>query len=318
MVALDGVIDDGARLHGGDVATYTTPTLDATILWDNEDAYDTPGAPPNGSDYVRLRDAGGGFVNSAKQVKSISFSGSEQLESLPIEWTVDATMGNPAPSLYSGQGDNLDRAIVREVDVPAGAAELAFDTQWSTESGFDYAYVQVSTDGGATYSSIECANTNTQGPFGPAYEGESGGFISETCDLSAYAGTTIVISFRYVTDASVQFDGFWVDNVAVGGTALSDGTTLEGWQSLTEYNPIEVDGWTVQLIRYDQRNAYIATLPLKGGFEATVGTGWLRKHLGAGGGVLAAIVTYWDSTGLVTQYAPYALTAGGVTQPGGS
>ncbi len=128
-------LDDGAKLHGGDVADYTTPTLDSTILWDNDDAYDTPGAPPNGSDYVQLRRANGKVVTSSGQVKSVSFDGTEQLTPLPIEWTVDATSGNPAPSLYSGKGDNLDRTIVREVDVPAANPVLAFDTQWSTEDG---------------------------------------------------------------------------------------------------------------------------------------------------------------------------------------
>jgi hypothetical protein len=74
MVALDGVIDDGATLTGGDPADYTTPTLDATINWDNPEAYDTPGAPPNGSDYVRLRDSDGAFL-SASQIESIEFDG---------------------------------------------------------------------------------------------------------------------------------------------------------------------------------------------------------------------------------------------------
>lgn len=320
MMALDGIIDDGADLHGGDVVDYTTPTLDSTILWDNDDAYDTPGAPPNGSDYVQLRRANGKVVTSSGQVKSVSFDGSEQLAPLPIEWTVDATMGNPAPSLHSGKGDNLDRTIVREVDVPAANPVLAFDTQWSTETGFDYAYVQVSTDGGTTYDSIECANTNTEGPLGPAYEGESDGFIAETCDLRAYAGQKIVIAFRYVTDASVQFDGFWVDNVALNSTELSDGSTLEGWQSLTQYNPIEVDGWTVQLLRYTKKHkdAYITRLPLNAGFEGHANKAWIRHNLGRGSGVIAAIVTYWDSTGTVQQYAPYVLEVNGDTQPGGS
>ena len=320
MMALDGIIDDGAKLHGGDVADYTTPTLDSTILWDNDDAYDTPGAPPNGSDYVQLRRANGKVVTSSGQVKSVSFDGTEQLTPLPIEWSVDASAGNPAPSLYSGKGDNLDRTIVREVDVPGANPVLAFDTQWSTETGFDYAYVQVSKDGGTTYDSIECAHTNTEGPLGPAYEGESGGFIAETCDLGAYAGQTIVIAFRYVTDASVQFDGFWVDNVALDSTKLSDGSTLEGWQSLTQYNPIEVDGWTLQLLRYtkNHKDAYISSLPLGAGFEGQVNKKWIRDHLGTGSGVIAAIVTYWDSTGAVQQYAPYELEVNGETQPGGA
>jgi hypothetical protein len=76
MVALDGVLDDGAALSGGDPADYTTPTLDATINWDNPEAYDTPGAPPNGSDYVRLRDASGAFL-SATEIETIEFDGSD-------------------------------------------------------------------------------------------------------------------------------------------------------------------------------------------------------------------------------------------------
>ncbi len=129
-----------------------------------------------------------------------------------------------------------------------------------------------------------------------------------------------MIAFRYVTDGSVQFDGFWVDNVALGGTVLSDGSTLEGWQSLTQYNPIEVDGWTVQLLRYtkNHKNAYISSLPLGAGFEGQVNEDWIRDHLGTGSGVIAAIVTYWDSTGAVQQYAPYELKVNGETQPGGA
>ena len=47
------------NLQGGRKSQYQTPTLDATIDWDNAHALPTPGAPPNGSDYVRLRDAAG-------------------------------------------------------------------------------------------------------------------------------------------------------------------------------------------------------------------------------------------------------------------
>ncbi len=40
-------------------------------------------------------------------------------------------------------------------------------TSYDTEEGYDYAYVQVSADGGRTYESIPCTDT-VSGPLGPA------------------------------------------------------------------------------------------------------------------------------------------------------
>ena len=59
MVALDKEIDDGARLLGfARESRYQTKNLNSSIYWENPESYSTPGAPPNGSDYVQLRDAG--------------------------------------------------------------------------------------------------------------------------------------------------------------------------------------------------------------------------------------------------------------------
>ena len=196
LVALDGVLDDGARLRGA--ARGALPRADARrdVNWDTPETHASPGAPPNGSDYVRLRDGGGAYL-AAGDIESIAFDGAEELPTLPIEWEVDANPPGPStdPALFSGTGDNLDRAIVREVDVPTGSPEMTFDGQWSLEEGYDYAYVQVSTDGGEHYEAIECSG-QVDGPLGPAFNGESDGFSAVTCDLSAFAGQTIVVGFR--------------------------------------------------------------------------------------------------------------------------
>ncbi len=55
-IALDGVLDRGAELLGRGARLLRTPTLDASVNWATPEAYASPGAPPNGSDYVRLRD----------------------------------------------------------------------------------------------------------------------------------------------------------------------------------------------------------------------------------------------------------------------
>jgi bacillopeptidase F (M6 metalloprotease family) len=279
---------------------------------------------------VRLRDAEGNYL-SARQINSIRFDGESLHTPDPVEWTVDPNppdrAGNAA--LYSGQGDNFDRAIVREVAVPAGSPTLTFDTKWETEFGFDIGVVQISTDGGETWTSL--GNEDTTNELDPSVDPRisanlpgfngSGGWKTTTFDLSAYAGQTVLLSFRYLTDSSVQQPGWWIDNVTVGGTLLSDGSGLEGWQSLTQVNPIEVNGFTVKLIGYtsNHKQAALGTLRLNNQFEGRFSTrATLRTLRRYGATTVAVIVMYDEPTEQVTKYAPYALTVNGVLQPGGS
>jgi Immune inhibitor A-like, MAM domain len=264
-------------------------------------------------------------------VRKIVFKGVSELPSLPLEWVVDsdppAQPGDPA--FYAGTGDNLDRGVVHEVDVPAGSPELTFDTDWSLEEGYDYAYAQISTDGGVTYESLSCSD-QVDGPLGPAWNGESGGFVAESCDLAPWAGQTVVLAFRMVTDQSVHYDGFWVDDVAIDGTVLSDGSSLSGWDSPTGYRPTPIDGYTVRLIAYRHATGPVKAMRHHHGHGATI---WMRtlhlnphfkgvlkvKHAVFGHkGVIAAIVTYHDPTEQVMQYAPYELFVNGHLQPGGA
>ncbi len=160
-----------------------------------------------------------------------------------VEWAVDANppygAGNPA--LHSGAAPNLDRGIVREVTVPAGSPTLSFDTYYQIEQGYDFGFVQVSTDGGRTFRSLANEHTTTQTASDsiqlvkdnvPGFSGDSGGWRTETFDLSQYAGQTVLLAFRYVTDPGVDLPGWWVDNVKVGTQLISDGSTLEGWSPL--------------------------------------------------------------------------------------
>ena len=58
--------------------------------------------------------------------------------------------GNPV--LFSGNANNTDAAAVTPVTVPAADPTLRFLAKYGAEVGFDYGYVQVSTDGGETYT----------------------------------------------------------------------------------------------------------------------------------------------------------------------
>ena len=334
MVAVDGLLDQGRQLRGGSKTLYTAPTLDATINWEIPDAFSEPGAPPNGSDYLRLKDAAGNPLK-LNDIRSLSFNGASTLPPHPVEWTVAANPPGQTgdPALYSGTGDLFDRAIVRSVTVPAADPNLRFNAQWNLEDGWDFTFVQVSTNGGATYQSVRCTSSrptlaedpatypavaNIRVHF-PGYTGDSAGWKAETCNLSAFAGQTVLVSFRNMTDPNTQGTGipippgFWLDDVSLGGALLSDGSTLDGWMSATQARPIPVEGFTVQLLAYKQQGTSpvrIAKVNLNSNFDATLSARQLAGLLGEGNSadVVAAIVMYDESTESINDYAPYSLT----------
>ena len=339
MTALDGLIDDGARLKGRPrEKNVTAPGLHATINWDTPEAYSSPGAPSNGSDYIRLRDGNGAYLQGG-EIESLSFKGATTLPPKPLQWSVapdpPGHAGNPA--LYSGTGDNRDETIVRRVSVPRRAgATLTFAARWNLEEAYDFGFVQVSTDGGASYQSVGCTDTTDTNVAPdaiapvvdnlPGITGDSAGWQGETCSLSAYAGQTVLLAFRAINDPANQgtdpsiAPGFWVDDVKVGGAVVSDGSTLAGWQSLTEARPTAVANFVVTIVsmRNDRRDSLtVKRLKLDSSF-AIRGKSAVQRYVDKKSDFVAAIVTYDDPTETVDQYAPYMLTVNGVLQPGGA
>jgi hypothetical protein len=325
LMALDN--QAGSSLTGGSTADYTSSGLWSTINWANSEAYSDPGAPANGSDYVPLGPVSG--------LSSIDFQGSSTLPPTPVQWTsvTDAPDRSGDAALYSGAANNRDEAIVRDVTF-GGSPSLAFDARWNEETGWDFGFVQVSTDGGATYTSLTCTDTTSDHDPGalptavqnvPGFTGDSGGWKAETCDVSAYANQAVVLSFRAFNDPGTLGatdavpPGFWVDNVAVDGSVISDGSDLGSWQSATERHPIEVSGFTVQLVAYDGAgNAWIHQLPLDGSFHGSLNTAAIQAALGTSATTVGALVMYDEPTESILAQAPYTLTVNGSVMPGGS
>ncbi|MDP9491297.1 MAG: immune inhibitor A [Actinomycetota bacterium] len=313
------------------------------VNWDNAHAYASPGARPNGADYVRLRDASGRYLR-ARDLHSLAFDGATSIPGRPVEWSVDPSPPNGGPpALYSGAGNHLDRTIVRSLSVPAGGGSLAFQAQWNVEEdpsgGWDFTFVQVSTDGGATYKSVPCTSSRSDAsPYArpvmhenlPGYTAYSAGWRSESCDLSAFAGKPVHVAFRHLTDGSVAGDpddpaatippGFWLRNLSLGGAPVADGASLAGWLSPSQVRPTAVNGFTVQLIAYSERGhgrPIRLRIPLNSRHDSFV-PGWaLRRLLDHRADVVGALVMYDEPTELVTGSAPYALRINGVLQPGG-
>ena len=315
---LDKLVGDARRsvVLGVSKRRVTTPSLRSSVNLDNPDAYDDPGAAPNGADYVRLRGANGKPLRG-RDLRSLTFQGAKTLPTQPLAWTVVSDdpdrPGNPV--LFSGNANNTDASAVFRATVPTADPTLRFLAKYGAEADFDYGYVQVSTDGGETYTSIE-GDATVDGPQGPGLNGTTDGFEPRTYDLSAYAGQDVLIAIRYVSDGGVNEGGLKVDDITVGGTTISDGSSLDPFDSPTEVNPVEVDNWNVRIVGIrNGRVPVVLQVEVDGesSFRAS------RRELAAGRPFdqVVAIVAYDEPTEQVQQYAPYTLTVNGTVQPGG-
>ncbi len=303
----------GGTVTGRPVGAVTSAGLDATVNLLNPRSYVAPGAAPNGADYVGLRGTGASFLKG-NQLRDVRFQGASTLPSLPLLWTsvTDAPGRTGNATLWSGNSSNLDAAAIAEVAVPAGSPTLTYTERHLAEATFDYAYTVVSTDGGKTYTALANANT-VKGPFGPALNDDSPAFATQTFDLKPYAGKTVLLGFRYVSDGGVNDGGWYVDDVKVGATMVSTGTTA-GLRSPTQIRPTEVANWHVQLIGLDAagHKAHVASFD-RSAFTLTPDSLARLKPYP----LVVAVVAYDEPTEQVQQYANYSLTVNGVVQPGG-
>ncbi|WP_088072736.1 immune inhibitor A domain-containing protein [Gottfriedia luciferensis] len=161
-------------------------------------------------------------------------------------------INKPAAGTYEywgGQADEMDNSMVTTVDLTGkSTATLTFDAWYDMEEQWDFAFVQVSTDNGATWSSLGNSNTRSDVvPEGyptilnsmPGFTGNSNGWQAQSFDLSAYKGKKIQLRLRSATDWGSSFTGFFADNIKVvadGSTIVDDGAenatspfTLQGF-----------------------------------------------------------------------------------------
>ncbi|WP_431728821.1 choice-of-anchor J domain-containing protein [Verrucosispora sp. TAA-831] len=301
---------------GRDKRKVTSASLNATVNLANPATHATPGAAPNGADYVQLRKANGKPLGRG-ELRSISFKGAKTLPAVPLAWTTVTNdpdrPGNPV--LWSGNGNSTDAAAVTPVSVPVGNPTLTFLAKYGAEAGYDYGYVSVSTDGGKSYTAIEGDKT-VPGPLGPSLNGTTSGFEPHSFDLSAYAGQDVLLSFRYVSDGGVNEGGLLVDDITVGGTSVSDGSNLDAFASPSEIFPTPVANWNVRFVGYDEKLRTAVQFEVDGKTSFTLGV--VQTALLTAFPTVVAIVAYDEPTEQVTQYAPYQLTVNKVVQPGGA
>ncbi|HEU4948222.1 MAG TPA: immune inhibitor A domain-containing protein [Kribbella sp.] len=205
-------------------------------------------------------------------------------------------------SWWSGAGNQFTHTMSREVALPAGTATLTFQANWDIEDcgpdACDYAYVEV--DDGTGYKPIPGSIANAA--EGNGIDGTSNGWVPATFDLSAYAGKTIGLRFRYTTDPAASGKGFFADAIQVtsGGTTLVDsgaeatpeGWTLSGFSSVGATITNSYDNYYIAShINYVSYDQYLQSGPYNFGFGAAQPD--KVEHFPYQDGLL---VWYWDTS----------------------
>jgi len=210
-----------------------------------EDGYNTGTylLGPYGTDYMRIQ---GTRVGELRKL-SFVFDGNDYYEP---GWKLaagPAIGGISGQAWYSGASDLRDVSIIGTVDLSGMTeATLTFDTYYAIELQWDFGFVQVSTDGGATWTSL--ANDYTRDDIVleghpdiaanlPGFTGTGDGNMA--FDLSAYVGGEVMIAFRYMTDWGTTEQGWYVDNIAINGEIVDNGDDIRSFESMQP--PVEVD-----------------------------------------------------------------------------
>ncbi|MEO8761947.1 MAG: T9SS type A sorting domain-containing protein, partial [Bacteroidia bacterium] len=98
------------------------------------------------------------------------------------------------------------------------AAYLQFEARWEVERGYDYVEIQATTDDINFYplcgKYTHTGNSN-QDDQQPLYDGIQDAWLHETIDLSDYLGQNIKLRFNLVSDAGVDYDGLYFDDISV-------------------------------------------------------------------------------------------------------
>ncbi len=175
---------------------------------------------------------GGGDGNSAKLL-------------LEDPWRVTATENHTvggsfsyhnAPDFFSYPMSSCAAVETEELYLETSSSPvLSYYVNYNLEKGYDGCVIEISTDGGSSWSTITpaegypgtfsstgtpplnaCGYASAQGAFtGPAGNAALSGWVLYTHDLSSFAGNGVRIRWVFSSDGGTYFDGIYLDDITV-------------------------------------------------------------------------------------------------------
>ena len=150
---------------------------------------------------------------------------SDDVESGNIGWTAEPSWAivsnlshSPVSSWHESPGGNSPDSANMSLETPpvdfrsTTDVRLIFWHRYAIESNYDYGHVEWSSDGGgswhevATYTGTQSSWTRVEIPL-PGLD----------------AAGNARVRFRYTSDSNTNYDGWYIDDISLGGSLFSDG-----------------------------------------------------------------------------------------------
>jgi carboxypeptidase T len=180
----------------------------------------------------------------------------------PSSSITDSPSGN-----YPNNADELITMVNPLNLFDTKSARLSFWARWQLESGYDYVELQVSSDMGTTWvpqcGQYTIAGTGNQDPGKPVYNGFQLAWVKEEISLDDYRGKSILLRFELKSDAGVNYDGFYFDDLLVQKVVIPEGiqeshASSQPFVSSCRPNPAKEE----VLISYELKDNAFGTLTL--------------------------------------------------------
>jgi hypothetical protein len=157
---------------------------------------------------------------------------SDDMESGESQWTKEGTWGlvttqhnSPTHSWHdSPGGDYANDQNMSVTTLPANLSwerdvELVFHHRYDLESEYDYGYVEISSDGFATFQQLAAFTNSHYWLLLVRVEVPQDAWVQVRLPIpSSYLTDNVQVRFRMVTDFSVVRDGWYIDDVALEST----------------------------------------------------------------------------------------------------
>jgi hypothetical protein len=169
----------------------------------------------------KTNEAKKGLINQKTILKTVVFE--EDFESGLGNWNATGSwdVGEPeigpeggynslnaaGTNLTGDYPDNADESLsTQSITLPSisesESITLQFMEWFEIESGYDYGYVEVTTDDGANWSTLSTRDGSSE-------------WRETELDLTPYAGEDILLSFRFSSDYNINYTGWFIDDVKI-------------------------------------------------------------------------------------------------------
>jgi len=147
------------------------------------------------------------------------------------------------PGYGNGWKDYLQHTF--DLTGATGTITFSYYYKYDIERNYDYFYVEVSDDGGQTWDSPLKTYTNSPGPPG----GKPVEWTQDSVDLTSYAGSNILLRFRFNSDETYSDEDGLFDS---DGAVYIDEITLQDASGTLFYDDAESGSGSWEITQYEQ------------------------------------------------------------------